>query len=389
MRNDELTYDWLDFLAEQKSVRKKLFKEEIVRDFVGSNVAKTAQAVGAIDLEFQRGSGDQIILDPSWLSQNIITLTLHDGQKLKFNKNYAELLKSTFEKACEATRTSPNGYYCPRNNGGFNPRTMRKKANISNHTFGTAIDFETASTQLEVTRHPEFINTMKKGDGNIGFIWGGDWSPQYYDPMHFEVDFKNSPTSLISKTVSTPASSAAVAKPSASPNAEDIKAQEKFLSYIPPEEMEKIFTESLDKKIFHIKDKTKNKLYTKYEKYFDSLLDHLKNELKINKPVKIVLEEDEENGNKVLGRTGGYINQEDKIHIFCSNRHVKDIMRSLAHEMVHHRQNIRGEFKKSEPTENGYAQKNPHLRKMEKEAFLKGNMLFRDWEDNYKYRGEK
>jgi hypothetical protein len=26
---------------------------------------------------------------------------------------------------------------------------------------------------------------------------------------------------------------------------------------------------------------------------------------------------------------------------------------------------------------------------MEREAFLKGNMLFRDWEDNYKYKGEK
>ena len=32
----------------------------------------------------------------------------------------------------------------------------------------------------------------------------------------------------------------------------------------------------------------------------------------------------------------------------------------------------------------GYAQKNPHLRNMEKEAYLKGNMCFRDWEDSYK-----
>jgi hypothetical protein len=32
----------------------------------------------------------------------------------------------------------------------------------------------------------------------------------------------------------------------------------------------------------------------------------------------------------------------------------------------------------------GYTQSNPHLRKMEKEAYLKGNMCFRDWEDGYK-----
>ncbi|MDP2649551.1 MAG: hypothetical protein Q8P10_01780, partial [bacterium] len=34
----------------------------------------------------------------------------------------------------------------------------------------------------------------------------------------------------------------------------------------------------------------------------------------------------------------------------------------------------------------GYAQKNPHLREMEREAYEKGNMLFRDWEDDYKKR---
>jgi hypothetical protein len=150
-----------------------------------------------------------------------------------------------------------------------------------------------------------------------------------------------------------------------------------------------LIKENLDKKIFNFKDKTKNHLYRKYQKYFDSLLDHLKKELNIDKSVRIVLEDDEENGKKVLGRTGGYINQEIKIHIFCSGRHIKDIMRSLSHEMVHHKQNLRGEFKHPEPTTKGYAQSNKHLRKMEEEAYLKGNILFRDWEDNYKYRGEK
>ena len=64
-------------------------------------------------------------------------------------------------------------------------------------------------------------------------------------------------------------------------------------------------------------------------------------------------------------------------------------MRSLSHEMVHHHQNLRGEFKNHEPTEHGYAQSNKHLRRMEEEAYLKGNILFRDWEDNYKYRNKK
>ena len=32
----------------------------------------------------------------------------------------------------------------------------------------------------------------------------------------------------------------------------------------------------------------------------------------------------------------------------------------------------------------GYAQTDDHLRKMEEDAYLRGNMTFRDWEDNYK-----
>ena len=31
-----------------------------------------------------------------------------------------------------------------------------------------------------------------------------------------------------------------------------------------------------------------------------------------------------------------------------------------------------------------YAQDDPHMRKMEMEAYLKGNLLFRDWEDKVK-----
>ena len=150
-----------------------------------------------------------------------------------------------------------------------------------------------------------------------------------------------------------------------------------------------IIKESLDSKIFSINDESKEKLYKKHQKYFDSLLDYLKKELKLTKSVKINFLTDEKNSKEVLGRTGSYINHKEEIVIYTSGRHIKDIMRSLSHELVHHRQNIRGEFKNHEPTKNGYAQSNEHLRKMEKEAYLKGNMFFRDWEDNYKYRGEK
>jgi hypothetical protein len=57
----------------------------------------------------------------------------------------------------------------------------------------------------------------------------------------------------------------------------------------------------------------------------------------------------------------------------------------VAHEVVHHAQNCRGEFDNAfNLGEEGYAQSNNHLRKMEKQAYLLGNMLFRDWEDDLK-----
>jgi hypothetical protein len=74
-----------------------------------------------------------------------------------------------------------------------------------------------------------------------------------------------------------------------------------------------------------------------------------------------------------------------EIVIYVDGRHPKDIMRSFSHELVHHNQNESGMFDQScGGTVDGYAQSNSHLRKMEKEAYLKGNMCFRDWEDGYK-----
>jgi hypothetical protein len=90
------------------------------------------------------------------------------------------------------------------------------------------------------------------------------------------------------------------------------------------------------------------------------------------------------NNHPTLGKTGFYNPNDSEITIFVDNRHPKDIMRSISHELIHHSQNERGMFDQSSNTEAGYAQNDPHLRKMEEEAYLKGNMCFRDWEDQYK-----
>lgn len=75
--------------------------------------------------------------------------------------------------------------------------------------------------------------------------------------------------------------------------------------------------------------------------------------------------------------------------LYTQGRHIKDILRSLSHELVHHHQNCRGDFGDDANTNEGYAQNDEHLREMEREAYECGNMIFRDWEDNLKSKGGK
>lgn len=128
------------------------------------------------------------------------------------------------------------------------------------------------------------------------------------------------------------------------------------------------------------------RLIKEYQEYVNKmLLPHMQQKLGFNKPPIINFVEDEQNAKDVFGKTAFYDPTSMEITVFVSGRHPKDIMRSVAHEIVHHNQNCKGEFDKlSNIGEQGYAQSNPHLRTMEKQAYLLGNMIFRDWEDNYK-----
>ena len=103
-----------------------------------------------------------------------------------------------------------------------------------------------------------------------------------------------------------------------------------------------------------------------------------------SEPVTIVLISDEENGADHLGKTGYYNPSDSNIGLYTDNRHPKDILRSLAHELVHHTQNGKGMFNLDIDLGPGYAQNDEHMREMERQAYELGNMCFRDWEDGNK-----
>jgi hypothetical protein len=123
---------------------------------------------------------------------------------------------------------------------------------------------------------------------------------------------------------------------------------------------------------------------SKVQPLIKSLYETSKETLGFKPDAKIVILTNEENSNNPLGKTAYYDPASHKIGLYTQGRHVKDIMRSLSHELVHHSQNCRGDFNEGIATVEGYAQEDGHLREMEREAYETGNLIFRDWEDNYK-----
>ena len=117
------------------------------------------------------------------------------------------------------------------------------------------------------------------------------------------------------------------------------------------------------------------------EQFVGQFFPYSQKQLGFDKPVTIRFESDKENAGVMLGKTAYYNPDAMEIALYVDGRHPKDVMRSLSHELVHHAQNCRGDFTSTDSTSAGYAQEDPHLRKMEREAYTKGNLIFRDFED--------
>ena len=127
----------------------------------------------------------------------------------------------------------------------------------------------------------------------------------------------------------------------------------------------------------------------KFLPLMQSLYNTAQEKLGFKPHVKIVILKDSGNMSNPLGKTAHYSPTEKKIGLYTQGRHIKDILRSLSHELVHHNQNCRGDFGEGNETMQGYAQEDGHLREMEREAYECGNMIFRDWEDNLKDKGAR
>jgi len=86
-----------------------------------------------------------------------------------------------------------------------------------------------------------------------------------------------------------------------------------------------------------------------------------------------------DNAREFLGKTAYYNPNNQTITLYTEGRHPKDIVRSFAHEMVHHIQNLEGRLGAITTTN---TQEDDNLNNIEAEANLKGTMTFRNWTDS-------
>jgi len=108
----------------------------------------------------------------------------------------------------------------------------------------------------------------------------------------------------------------------------------------------------------------------------------LDNEMNISPLPKLkFIDNDKENAGELLGKTAYYNPLEKSITLYTLNRHPKDILRSYAHEMVHHVQNLENRLNDINTTNTN---EDGALPEIEEEAYKLGNMMLRNWEDNIK-----
>ena len=128
-----------------------------------------------------------------------------------------------------------------------------------------------------------------------------------------------------------------------------------------------------------------------YKKYIKSLAEYIdRNSFKLRPFPKVIIDRTEQDG--VFIRTGHYDFNKQEITIYVNGRHIKDILRSVAHELVHHNQYLEGKIKPEKIDGDkliGESENVKYLNSLEEDAYLRGNIAFRKWTEVEKGKGRK
>lgn len=119
-----------------------------------------------------------------------------------------------------------------------------------------------------------------------------------------------------------------------------------------------------------------------YNPYLASLLEYMmEQKLNIHPLPEVKIRRDIKESETVFGKTAYYNPSQREIVLYVEGRHPKDVIRSFAHEMIHHIQNLEDRLESIMTTNTN---EDVNLLKIEEEAYLRGNIIFRNWEDKVK-----
>ena len=167
------------------------------------------------------------------------------------------------------------------------------------------------------------------------------------------------------------------------------QSRDEFFKYIPsvlsPVEKERVYTLLVPELI------SENASYAKdidYKQYIKELTkDMIRKGMNVTPLPKVIFKHsDVSNAKDFFGKTAYYEPQSMSIVLYTEGRHPKDIVRSFAHEMIHHMQNVEDRLGDITTTN---TQEDDRLNDLEAEANLKGTMTFRNWTDKMQEKKNK
>jgi phosphopantetheine adenylyltransferase len=164
------------------------------------------------------------------------------------------------------------------------------------------------------------------------------------------------------------------------PDEDRVKFYEKYYKNLSPSDFK--VEKQKDKVVISNISKKKLEHNPEFKKLLISLTAYMMDQISIDPLPNIkFIEDDTDNANELLGKTAYYDPNTQTIVLYTYNRHPKDILRSYAHEMIHHMQNLEGRINN---IKGDNINEDEYLAELELEAYSKGNMLFRSWENNLK-----
>ena len=117
--------------------------------------------------------------------------------------------------------------------------------------------------------------------------------------------------------------------------------------------------------------------------WIEEIVKFLRTKMDIDPLPKIRLDQTPNPEDELFIKTGYYEPVNNELVLFIDNRHIKDILRTFCHEMVHRNQNLVDPEEFQNSTSSLPLEQDKNLKHIESEAFLYGNLLFREFTEQY------